>query len=425
MFLERALEALRHLPDTAANADRGIDIRLGLRVALLAGGDLIQVRVHLEQAEAQARALDDRRRLMPIIISRSTILVNLGALDQAIEAGLQGRSLAEQADDTSGYVSACYALGQAYWNRGDFELAVSVLSSGIDRAASAPQRQFAGTTGSVPVLCRVSLSHTYAFMGEMERACASAREALEIARETARPYDLSYAHAAQGLADLTLGNLADAARHLEEALHFSEAGEVKLLFPHAARYLGRAYALAGRLDEARVLLERAVEYAAQRALVALHGWCAASLGFTHLLSGELAAARSIASTAWDLADRHAYAPLRAQAARLMGAIIGRQEFEAAAGEAEEWFRKGAAIAREIGMQPEVAHCHRELAELLARTGRPAEARSALAVAVRAFQSASMPFYASLAQQELAALPQTPNSGPAARSPSHVRLASDS
>ena len=418
VFLERALEALAHLPDTAANADRGIDIRLGLRVALLASGDLMQVRVYLEQAEALARALDDRARLMPIVISRSTILVNLGALDQAIEAGLQGRSLAEQSSDAACYVSACFALGQAYWNRGDFQPAISVLLRAIDRIAPERQRT-SGTTGDVAVLCRVSLSHAYSFSGEMEQACGLAREALEIARETARPYDLSYAHAAQGLADLMLGNLGEAIRHLEEALHFSEAGDIRLLFPHAARYLGRAYALAGRLDEARVLLERAVDYAAERSLVALHGWCAASLGLTHLLAGELAQARLAASAAWDLADRHGHAPLRAHAARLMGAVVGRQNSESASEEAEDWFRRGATIAREIRMQPELAHCHRELGELLARIERPAEARAALTIAARAFHSASMPVYAALAEQQLASLP--PVSGPRAGPRSATRL----
>lgn len=418
-FLQRALEALAHLPDTAANADRGIDIRLGLRVALLASGDLMQVRVYLEQAEALARALDDRRRLMPIVISRSTILVNLGALEQAIEAGLQGRSLAEQADDTGCYISACFALGQAHWNRGDFNSAVSILSSAIERVTPERQRSFTGTTGGLAVLCRVSLSHTHSFMGEMKQACVLARQALDMARETARPYDLSYAHGAQGLADLMLGNLPDSIRHLEEALHFSEAGDIKLLFPHAARYLGRAYALSGRHEDARALLERAMDYAAQRSLVALQGWCAASLGMTHLLGGDLSGARSAASTAWDLAERYGYGPLRAHSARLMGAVTGRLEAPHAAEEAEEWFRRGAAAAREIGMHPEIAHCHRELADLLSRTGRPAEARAALTIAARIFHSASIPVYASLAERELAALPPSPASRSAPRSPARL------
>ena len=415
VFLERALEALAHLPETTANADRGIDVRLGLRVALLASGDLMQVRVYLEQAEALARKLDDRRRLMPIVISRSTILINLGALDQAVEAGLQGRLLAEQADDADCFVSACFALGQAHWNRGDFNAGVSVLSRAIERTARERQKPVGGTTGSVVVLCRVSLAHTYAFMGEMQAAGAMAREALEIARETARPYDLSYAHAAQGLADLVQGDLPEAVRHLEEALHFSEAGEIRLLLPHAARYLGRAYALVGRHDEARALLERAIDFAAQRSLVALHGWCAAALALTQLLGGDPGAARTLANTAWELADRHGYRPLAAHAARLMGSIVGRQGLAHACEEAEEWFRRGATIAREIGMQPEIGHCHAELAELLTRAGRFAEARAALTIATRIFHSASMPVYAASAERDLAALPANASPKPASRS----------
>jgi predicted ATPase/class 3 adenylate cyclase len=409
VFFERALEALKHLPETAVNADRGIDIRLGLRVALLASGELLQVRSYLEQAEALARSLDDRWRLMPIIISRATILVNLGALDQAVEAGLQGCSLAEHMGDAACYVSACFALGQAYWNQGDFKAAVAVLSRAINRVDGERRTQLASTTGNVAVLCRVSLSHSYSFMGEMKLASETARQAMEIARGAARPYDLSYAHTAQGLVDLTLGHLPEAVRYLEEGLHFSEAGDIRLLYPHVARYLGRAYALAGRYDEARALLLRSMDYAAQHALVALHGWCAAALGLTHLLAGDLATARSVAGTAFDLADRHGYAPLQAHAARLLGVVTGRQDAAHAPEEAEEWFRRSAATARELGMQPDIAHCHQDLADLLVRTGRHAEARSALIIAARVFHSAAMPVYALRAEQQLAALP--PPTGP--------------
>lgn len=398
-FLERALQSLARLPETAANADRGIDIRLALRVALLASGDLMQVRLHLEQAEMLARALDDRR-LLPIIISRATILVNLGDLDRAVEAALYGRQMAEQGADPEYFISASFALGQAHWNRGDFSAAVAVLSRAIDRTGSNWTRPASGTTGSLPVLCRVSLSHALAFMGDLADANAAARHALDAARETARPYDLSYAHAAQGLNDLILGNLPEAIRHLEEARHFSEAGEIKLLFPHAARYLGRAYALAGMREEARALLERAIDFASERSLAGLNGWCAAALGLTNLLDGQHGAARSAVRTAWEIADRHGYRPLAVHAARLAGAAAATGNDAAALDEAEDWFKRAATIARDIGMKPEMAHTHQELAALLVRTERHEEAHSALSIAIRLFRGMGAQGLAARAEQEV-------------------------
>src|SRR6202000_2711534 len=108
------------------------------------------------------------------------------------------------------------------------------------------------------VLCLVSLSHTYCFMGLLDKAMARSNEAVSIARETGRPYDQSYATAARGLAHLTIGDTDAAIGDLEEALRLCRANEIRLLFPHTARYLGRAYALTGRLAEAHVLLEDAI-----------------------------------------------------------------------------------------------------------------------------------------------------------------------
>jgi tetratricopeptide (TPR) repeat protein len=414
VFLQRALDALALLPDTPTSINRGIDIYLHLRIALLASGDLMQVHAHLERAEALAIKLGDRRRLMPIVISRSTILVNLGSLDQAIEAGLRGRALAEQDEDHGCYVSACFALGQAYWNRGDFKSAAVVLSRGVELIGLVRPGQFTGTTGSLSVLCRVSLSHTHSFMGEMQQACRRAQEALDAARDTGRPYDLSYAHTSQGLVNLLLGNIAEAIDHFEQALRFTETSDIKLLFPHTARYLGRAYALAGRLEEARVVLEHAVDYTSQRSLVGLQGWCAAALGLSHLLSGNSGAARSTVKAASDLAQRFGYVPLRAHTARLMGAIAARENSSAALRKAENWLREGASMAAAIGMQPEVAHCHYELAAVLTRTRRVAEARTALMTAARVFHSAGISVYASAAEQELAALSELASQGSAPR-----------
>jgi tetratricopeptide (TPR) repeat protein len=214
----------------------------------------VRIRRHLDEAEALARSIDDRRRLAPILVSKSIILSNLGALAEAVEAGRSGHALAEELDDGACLVNAGFALGQAHWNRGDFAAAVEALSRTLAPVAGDARRRYAGTTGTASVLCLVSLSHSYCFMGRRDDALARAREALEIAEETGRPYDLSYTHAALGLAHLTSGDLVSAVQHLEEALRLCRAGEIRLLFPQTARYLGRAYALAGRLYEARILL---------------------------------------------------------------------------------------------------------------------------------------------------------------------------
>jgi class 3 adenylate cyclase/tetratricopeptide (TPR) repeat protein len=404
VFFERALDAAGRLPDRPDAVRQAIEIRLGLRVALAAAGDLERVRGLLQEAEALARSIGDERRLMPIVISRSTILNNLGELGEAVQAGLHGRALAERLGDNSCFISSGFALGQAFWNSGEFQRAEEVLAGSVRAITEDVRKGSSGTTGTVSVLCIVSLSHTHSLVGRSEQAFACAREALEIAAETNRPYDLSYAHAAHGLAHLTAGGLGEAARHLEEALRVARTNGIMLLIPHVARYLGRAYALAARPDEARALLAEAIDQAKRQSLVALQGWCAAALGLAQLVGGARDEAERSVADALDFARRRDYRPLEAHASRLLGVIGASSGIDGGSAQrAEAWFRGGAALARRLGMRPELAQSRHGLADLLARTGRPAEARVEFAEAADLYRSSGMPDAAAAAQGEMAAL----------------------
>jgi tetratricopeptide (TPR) repeat protein len=298
-FFERALEAVARLPSDRDTIGRAIQIRLGLRVALAASADLVRVRKHLDEAETLARSIDDQHQLLPIIVSKSTILSNLGALDEAVAAGLHGRALAEQLND---------------------------------RAVS-----------------RAPVSHSASLL---------------------------------------------------EPRRFPERDRCP-----AARYLGRAHALAGRIEDARSLLAEAVDQAKAQSLVALHGWCAASLGLTELLSGAPDAAESVTHLALDLARQHGYRPLEAHALRLLGEIAARSDAgePAAVARAESWFREAASLAQAMGMRPELAQTRRGLADLLVRTDRPDEARAELASAVDLHCASGMGSQAAQASEALAAL----------------------
>ena len=91
---EHALAALDHLPADRENASLGIDIRLGLRVALAATADLSKICDCLKDAEPHATELDDQERLALICGSQCTILTLLGDLSDAVPCGLSSRSIA-------------------------------------------------------------------------------------------------------------------------------------------------------------------------------------------------------------------------------------------------------------------------------------------------------------------------------------------
>lgn len=404
VFFERALDAVGRVSAGEDMAQEAIEIRLGLRVALVTTGDLERVRRYLEEAEALARSINDERRLMPIVISKSTILINLGGLDDAVEAGLQGRALAQRLDDEACSVSSGFALGQAYWNGGEFKKAEDVLSRTVKVVARHPLRRNFGTTGTASVLCHVSLSHTYSFTGRSKEAFARGREALEIAVMTERPYDLSYANAALGIANLAIDGFGEAIRHLEEALAIARSSEIMLLIPHAARFLGRAYALNGQLEKAEALLCTTVEQARSQSLMALHGWCVAALGLTRLLDGAPDTAETLLGQALEFAQRQGYRPLQVHALRLLGLAEASRGADPAGGvKAEASFRSAAKLAQTLGMRPELAYCHHGLAELLAGTGRYCEARTQLALAIEAYDASGIASSAAQARAMLTGL----------------------
>ena len=62
-YFEQALTALQHLPEHRETLEQAIDLRLDIRNALIALGELGAIFDHLREAETLATALDDQRRL--------------------------------------------------------------------------------------------------------------------------------------------------------------------------------------------------------------------------------------------------------------------------------------------------------------------------------------------------------------------------
>jgi class 3 adenylate cyclase/tetratricopeptide (TPR) repeat protein len=92
----------------------------------------------------------------------------------ALAHGRQAVELAEQVGSPAGLRQALYQLGHAHLSSGDFEQARSVLDRGL---ATGRGRYY-----SVPLLS--ALAETLAQLGEHDRACETAREAIAVAEAT-------------------------------------------------------------------------------------------------------------------------------------------------------------------------------------------------------------------------------------------------
>jgi len=349
-FFTQALTALSHLPQTPDNMRRGIDIRLALRVAL---GPLIEIKrvlQMLEEAVELAVQLGDAARVAQIDVSRCVFQTILGHLTQAILAGQRGLLEARRVPEPMHRLNAAYALAQAHWFAGNFSTSEKVLEENLDLLRGPMRLRSAGTTGSISVLSLVCLSKTYAITGAFDTALELARETQAIARETGKPYDLTYAQVAAGFTHLLAGRPEDAVRELSIALDHCRHGNVPVLIPSVARYLGRAYAMVGRSDDAHDLLDDTLETCRIQNMVALTIWCGIASGHAHLEGGTHDDADARLGLSLSLAQTHAYRPAAAHAWHLLGRshlAQGRRDAALAA------LRAGEEMARELGMIPEL------------------------------------------------------------------------
>ena len=316
-FFDQALEALSHLPESEENLRLGIDIRLGQRIAL---GPLIEIQralTVLEEAAGLALRLGDTVRVAQIDASRCVFQTIMGHLDDAIAAGRRSVAKASELPEPTHKLNAAYALAQAHWFAGNFDQAEAVLEENLPILRGPMRLRSAGTSGSISVLSLVCLSKTYAITGMFDHAQALAQEAQHIAAETGKPYDLTYGRVASGFAHIMAGEAEPALAELTVALDHCRRGNIPLLIPSVARYLGRAYALMGHVDAAHELLEESLESCRAQSMTALTIWCGLASGHAHLEGGAHDDAADRLAHILELARRHVYRPAEAHAWHLM------------------------------------------------------------------------------------------------------------
>src|SRR5262249_39670131 len=130
---EQALQALAHLPEDGHTRRLAIECRLAL--ALL----LMQVREHgrwpdlLGEAEARARALDDRALLGRVLAQKAGQTL-WGDHEGAIAAGQKALELAAVLGDRALQVQASNCLGLVYYTLGDFGRAAALSRRHVEAA---------------------------------------------------------------------------------------------------------------------------------------------------------------------------------------------------------------------------------------------------------------------------------------------------
>src|SRR5262249_11716068 len=153
-YLEQALVALGHLPESRDRLEQAFDLRFDLRNSLVPVGEHAQVVSHLREAEALAEALGDGRRSVQVFASMANHLWLTGHHDDAAESGQRALALATRLGDATLQVQAQFRLSHAYYALGDYRAATAAAEKCVDLTASQPQAARLGLTGVASVTSR-------------------------------------------------------------------------------------------------------------------------------------------------------------------------------------------------------------------------------------------------------------------------------
>jgi len=396
---EQALQALAHLPEHGDTRVLAIELRLALGGTLNALGEYGRHRAQLDEAEALARALDDRTRLGRVLTGKAQVLMNTGDHDGAIATGQQVLELAAALGDSALQGQAANRLGQAYYYIGDFGRAAELLRQNVEAA----DRESGTPSTDVQILSRAWLAWTLSELGAFAEGRRHGEEALRLATLEGRGTASIMAHSRLGNLYLAKGDLEHAIRGLEQGLALCRASGNRNILRSIVAGLGYAYALQGRLAEGRALVEEAISEGIRAGALENYSRRVAWLSEVYRLAGRGEEARQHARQALDLARQHKERGNEARALHQLG-VVQAHAAPPEVAQAAAHYQQALALAKELGMRPLQAHCHRGLGTLYAAIGQWEQARAALSTAIKMYQSMEMTFWlpeteAALAQVE--------------------------
>jgi class 3 adenylate cyclase/tetratricopeptide (TPR) repeat protein len=377
--LSEALRALGHRGESRESIAAGIDLRLDLRAPLLQLGRLDEALAVSEEAEKLAQRLGDERILARVY----TYLINYHYMEgepaQALAYGERCLATGQQTGDVALAALARQYVGQSLSARGDYQRALAVLESNVERLETARGTELDGSMAVSYVVTCGWLAFTLAELGEFDRAETYLDKARQVADASGRPYAQVIARSWTGFAHLQRGRLDGAVLPLELSLEACREKSLEVWHPIPLALLGLVLVRIGRVSEGLPLLEGAVTRSEELGIKAYLARWTVHLGEGLLAAGRPDDALAVAERALDMAARHQEAGQRGWASWLLGEIAARRE-PPRAEEAIGHYQAAVGLARDLGMRPLLAWSHRGLARLYGRLGDRAQAEEQLGLA---------------------------------------------
>ena len=401
-FLEQAMVALSHLPDSTERSEQAIDLRLELRPPLLQMGQLDRVLTLSQEAEALAQTLGDEQRLARVY----TYLVNYyyltGEPDLAMEYGERCLRIGETARDPSLQALARGYLGYSYHAQGRFREAEQMLRQNVEALGAVPAEGATLQNRISFVTSAAWLGFTCADLGDFDAAIDYLDQASSAAKATGHPFPQAIAQTLAGLVHLRRGRLEEALPLLEQSVDICREKGLDVWRPVPSSLLGLARVRLGQVDEGLALLEERVSRTEALGVRAYLPLWTAQLAEGLLAAGQIERARAVAQRALELALVHKERGHHARGLKLLGDVLAAAS-PADPDAAEARYREAHALADELAMRPLAAQTLLGLGRLYQRTGRRTEAADRLADALLLLHDMGMRSWLSSAADELQAV----------------------
>jgi class 3 adenylate cyclase/tetratricopeptide (TPR) repeat protein len=401
-YFEQALEALKHLPETHEIREQAVDLRFSLRNSLYPLGEIEKGFQYLHEAERQAKALDDPRRLGWVSLYMSQYRWVTGDSKKARPLGENALTIAETLKDFPLQVAANFYLGVAWLSAGDYGRAEDILRKTVQLVDGERSRERCGLAGFPTVILRSWLAFSLAEHGDFDEGIAYGREGIRFAEALDHPFSLAHVCYDLGYLYSVKGEISDAVRLIERALALSREWNLAFLLPITAGFLGHVHALSGRVAEGLPLLDEALNRLENIGLGFLHSLLLIQLGGASMSADRFEEAHAMASRALNLTQARGERGYEARALHLLGEIAAHSD-PPDIQTAGSHYSQALVLASELGMRPLIAHCHLGLGKLYRRTNDGEKAREQLAIATRMYRDLDMRFWLEQLEAEMRGL----------------------
>lgn len=259
LLLDRGLEALRHLPLNQDTLGQRIDfLAVGMN-ALIPLGEQDRLVRDLKEAEKLCAAVGDPKRTCPILCQLANALWMVGKHQEALQTASKAVELATELNHRPLEIASSYNLAMVYHALGRYHDTIAIEEQIITALAGDLETKRFGWTGLPSVFARTFMGNSLVELGDMTAAEQVILRGVHVADQARDPYSQAMIYDTWGYFLNANERFAEARSFLDTALTICEEYAVPTMIPAVSAKLGEALIGCGELALAARVLEQAAQ----------------------------------------------------------------------------------------------------------------------------------------------------------------------